>query len=377
MMTPDSEAALADIIRSTTEPLAVSGGGTRGLAQKGAPLGTADIAGITLYEPGALTLVARAGTPVAEVEAVLAGEGQRLAFEPMDHRALLGTKGTPTLGGVFAANVSGPRRVQAGAARDHALGVRFVDGTGSVVKNGGRVMKNVTGYDLVKLMCGAHGTLGVLTEIALKVLPRPETEATLMLRRLEDTAAVRAMAAALGSPFEVTGAAHGADLVEDGAVTLLRVEGFEASVGYRIAALKDLLHSFGAEMAAIDADASRAIWQRVRDVQGMADLDGDVWRVHCKPSEASALAARSGAAGWFFDWGGGLIWFRTQPGVDLRANLGRFDGHAMRVRGTDGELPRFHPEAPGVARLSAGLRARFDPRGILNPGLMGPVAVEA
>ncbi|MEM6889698.1 MAG: FAD-binding protein [Pseudomonadota bacterium] len=375
-MTPDSEAALADAIRAANAPLAISGGGTRGVRLDGAPLRTSALTGIALYEPGALTLVAQAGTPVAEIEAALAAEKQRLAFEPMDARRLLGTTGEPTLGGVIAANVSGPRRIQGGAARDYALGVRFVDGAGAIVKNGGRVMKNVTGYDLVKLMCGAYGTLGVLTEVALKVLPRPETEATLVLRGLEDTSAVQAMADAMCSPFEVTGAAHGSGLLEGGSATLLRVEGFEASVRYRMGALTDRLAGFGAEISVMEAAQSVPLWAAVRDVGALAEADGDVWRVHCKPTEAAGLAARSGALAWFFDWGGGLIWLRTDKGRDLRASLGLFDGHATRVRGTDGAVPRFQPEAPGVVRLSAGLRAKFDPRGILNPGLMGPVTEE-
>lgn len=380
IMTPESEEALADIIRSSTGPLAVTGGGTRGLAPAGAPLGTARLTGITLYEPGALTLVARAGTPIAEIEDALAAEGQRLAFEPMDTRALLGTKGTPTLGGVIAANVSGPRRVQGGAARDYALGVRFVDGTGTVIKNGGRVMKNVTGYDLVKLMCGSYGTLGVLTEVALKVLPAPETEATLMLRGLSDKAGVAAMARALGSPFEVTGAAHCARIFDDAPVTALRVEGFEMSVSYRIDQLKALFAEDGVEIQTAGPEMSRWFWEGVRDVAKYAEDEAalsDVWRVQCKPSAAADLAASAEAEAWFFDWGGGRIWLRMAPGADLRARLGRFDGHATLVRGAGGGVPRFHPEAPGVARLSAGLRARFDPRGILNQGLMSPVAVEA
>jgi glycolate oxidase FAD binding subunit len=181
MMTPNSEAELAQIVADAKAPLAIHGGGTRGVAVDGDALSTANLSGIELYEPGALTIVVKAGTPVAEVDAALAIEGQRLAFEPMDHRGLLGATGTPTMGGLIAANISGPRRIQAGAARDFALGVRFVDGRGEIIKNGGRVMKNVTGYDLVKLMSGSHGTLGVLTEVSLKVLPMPETEATLLL----------------------------------------------------------------------------------------------------------------------------------------------------------------------------------------------------
>ena len=183
MLRPDTEAELARMLAAADGPLRVQGGGTRpiGGPVEGTPLTTSRISGIELYEPGALTMVAKAGTPLAEIEAALAEEGQRLAFEPIDHRGLLGTEGTPTVGGVFAANVSGPRRIQCGAARDFLLGVRFVDGAGRVVKNGGRVMKNVTGYDLVKLMAGAHGTLGVLTEVALKVLPVPEMSATLRI----------------------------------------------------------------------------------------------------------------------------------------------------------------------------------------------------
>jgi len=378
-MTPDTEAALADAIKSANGPLSVRGGGTRGFAPEGEPLCTHALSGITLYEPGALTLVAQAGTPLKEIEAALTGEGQRLAFEPMDHRALLKTTGEPTIGGVVAGNISGPRRIQCGAARDYALGVRFVDGAGAIVKNGGRVMKNVTGYDLVKLMAGSFGTLGVLTEVSLKVLPVTETQATVILHALDDETAVRAMSAAMTSPFEVTGAAHGAGLVGDGTATVLRIEGFEGSVAYRSQALKDRLKDFSAEATVADAKTSAVLWQRVREVSDAADLPGDIWRVSCKPSDAADLAARSGATDWLFDWAGGLIWMRTTEGSDLRPKLGAFDGHATLVRAseqTKTSIPVFHPEAPGVARLSAGLRRRFDPRGILNSGLMDPVKTE-
>ena len=210
MLTPTSELDLAGMVRDAAGPLRIVGGGTRdyGRVGTGEVLSVAGLSGITLYDPGALTLVAQAGTPLAVIEAALAGANQRLAFEPMDHRALLGTTGEPTLGGMVAANISGPRRVQAGAARDYLLGVRIVDGSGQIVKNGGRVMKNVTGLDLAKLMAGAHGTLGVLTEVAFKVLPQVAATSTLELRGLADVRAVAAMAAGLGSPFEVTGAAH-------------------------------------------------------------------------------------------------------------------------------------------------------------------------
>ncbi|MAB17327.1 MAG: 2-hydroxy-acid oxidase, partial [Roseobacter sp.] len=185
-----SEETLVDAVKGAAGPISVQGGGTRGLPATGQIMRVAGLQGITLYEPGALTLVAKPGTPVTEIEEALAAENQRLAFEPMDHRELLGTSGTPTIGGVMAGNISGPRRISVGAARDFLLGVRFVDGRGQVVRNGGRVMKNVTGYDLVKLMAGSYGTLGVLTEVALKVLPRPRSMGMLRIEGLSDSSAV-------------------------------------------------------------------------------------------------------------------------------------------------------------------------------------------
>ena len=376
-MKPDTEEAVAEAIRSANGPLCVEGGGTRGCAVAGDSLSIAALSGITLYEPGALTVVAKAGTPVEEIDAALAAEGQRLAFEPTDFRGLLDTSGTPTIGGVIATNASGPRRIQGGAARDYALGVRFVDGMGNIVKNGGRVMKNVTGYDLVKLMAGAHGTLGVLTEVALKVLPVAETQKTLIVHGSDELSAVQTMSLSMRSPYEVSGAAHCASISKTGPITLLRVEGFEASVNYRIDALKKLLSDGGQEMTVAEGEMSLALWRSVRDASYMADLEGDVWRVSCKPSDAAQLAERSAARNRYFDWAGGLIWIRTDPGHDLRAALGTFDGHATLVRAdadTRARLPRFTPTAPGVERITAGLRARFDPRGILNTGLMGPTA---
>jgi glycolate oxidase FAD binding subunit len=361
-----SEAELAELLRGANAPFAVRGGGTRGIGGDFEPLDTGGLTGITLYEPGALTLVARAGTPLAEVEAALAAEGQQLAFEPGDWRGVLGTTGTPTIGGVVAANISGPRRVQAGAARDALLGVRFVDGTGAVVKNGGRVMKNVTGYDLVKLMAGSHGTLGVLTEVALKVLPRAPAAATLVLADLAPGPAVAAMTAALGSPWDVTGAAR----LPDGR-TLVRVEGFEGSVAYRVGRLAELLGRFGP--VGVERDAGADLWRAVREVAPFHGRAGDVWRLSVVPSEAPAIAARLPGE-VLIDWGGGLIWALVPEGTDLRAVARPYRGHATLIRAgaaTRARLLRFEPEPAPVAALSAGLRARFDPRGILNPGLMG------
>jgi glycolate oxidase FAD binding subunit len=366
-MTPKTEEELAQMIKGTNGPLRIQGGGTRAIGNcEGETLHTSALSGIRLYEPGALTIVTGAGTPVAEVEAALAADNQRLAFEPMDHRALLGTEGTPTMGGLAAANISGPRRISVGACRDFMLGVRFVDGSGNIVKNGGRVMKNVTGYDLVKLMTGSFGTLGVLTEISMKVLPNVETTGTVLLHGLSDADAVAAMSAALGSPFEATGVAHFPKAASGDPLTMIRVEGFEKSVNYRAEKLRDLLKPFGEATIEV-GDAAR--WQAVRDVAAFAGQTGDVWRLSVKPSDAAGLVARMDAKAVQYDWGGGLIWALTDSGRDLRAAIGPFDGHATLIRGT-ADVPTFQPEAPALAAITNGIRAKFDPRGILNPGIL-------
>ncbi|TNC52541.1 FAD-binding protein [Rubellimicrobium rubrum] len=363
-MTPSSEAELAEAIRAARGPLAVGGGFTRGMANEGEPLSTAGLSGIELYEPGALTLVVRAGTPVAEVERVLSEAGQRLAFEPMDLRPLLGTTGEPTIGGVIATNASGPRRVQVGAARDVLLGMRFVDGTGTAVSNGGRVMKNVTGLDLARLLAGSHGTLGVITEVALKVLPAPEATLTLTFGGHDPAKAVACMSAALGSPFEVTGAAHDAEA----GVTRLRLEGFATAVAVRGERLAKLLKVWGAA----ETSEGHGPWAAIRDVTEFADRPGDVWRLSVRPSEmAEALHLAGGAQR--LDWGGGRAWVLVPEGTDLRGRLGRFGPRAVLVRATSdtrAALGTFPPEAQAVTMLSARLRERFDPRGLFNPGLM-------
>lgn len=370
MMSPRTESELAEMVATATGPLAIRGGGTRGVTVPGTELNLSQLSGVELYEPGSLTIVAAAGTPLAEIEAVLAVENQRLAFEPIDHRGLLGTTGEPTIGGVVAANVSGPRRIQAGACRDFLLGVRFVDGAGAAIKNGGRVMKNVTGYDLVKLLAGSWGTLGVLSQVSLKVLPRSETQITVMVRVSDAQTAVAAMSAALGSPFEVTGAAF---CPGEETTVMIRVEGFEPSVVYRASKLSDLLKGFGDINLTDDAENSAAIWAAIRDVKEFHAAPGDVWRLSIKPSDAPEISQRLQADGLLFDWGGGLIWARVAEGTDLRAKLGSFDGHATLVR-ADGEtkqrLGMFQPQPAPLETISAGLRARFDPRGIFNQGLM-------
>ena len=379
--TPRDEAELAAMVAEAAAqrtPLRIVGGGTRaglGRPVEGTPLHTGGLAAVSLYEPAALTLVAAAGARLADITAMLAAEGQRLPFEPMGHRALYGTTGEPTLGGMVAVNASGPARVQVGACRDSLIGVRFVDGRGTVIKNGGRVMKNVTGYDLVKLLAGSHGTLGVITEVAFKLLPLPETTATLVIEGLDDRAAVAAMAAALGSPYDVTGAAHA-----DGR-TLLRIEGFAASVGYRAGALAAHLKAHGSAAILRDGAETAGLWARVRDAVPVAGGEGSVWRLSLKPSDGPVAVATLTATGAieaaFYDWGGGLVWLRSpatpEAAAAIRTQAEALGGYATLVRAPDGlrrTIPPFHPEAAPVARLSAGLRARFDPHGILNPGRM-------
>lgn len=361
-MRPGSEAELAEIIRAATAPLAVTGGGTRRLGPAaGAVLETAGLAGVRLYEPGALTLVAGAGTPLAEVEGLLAGERQRLAFEPPDLRGLLGREGSSTLGGMAAANAGGPRRVQVGAARDAMLGVRLVDGRGEVVKNGGRVMKNVTGYDLVKLAAGSRGTLWVLTEVSLKVQAVPETEATL-IAEAEEAAGLALLRAALKTPYDISGAAF------EGGRVLLRVEGLAGSVAYRVQALKAAL---GGDWQATGAAESAAIWRAVRDVAAFAGQPGAIWRLVVRPTAAAGIVAALRAAGpvqAVFDWGGGLVWLLTGAAAKVREAMGT-DGHATLVRPLPGMAePLLPPEAPAVAALTARLRAEFDPKGLFAGG---------
>ncbi len=368
-MRPTDESELREMVRASSGPLSLRGGGTRGVAfGTGAVLQTSGLSGIRLYEPGALTLVAGAGTPVAEVAAVLAGERQRLAFEVPDMRGVLrrpvlqGT-GVSTLGGVVSVNACGPRRVQVGACRDHLLGVRFVDGMGTVIKSGGRVMKNVTGLDLVKLMAGSHGTLGVISEVAFKVQAIPEAEVTLAAEVgvVEGLALLRK---ALGSPFDVSGAAYA------GFRALVRVEGMEASVRYRARALKALL---GGDWTEIDG---ATLWNSVRDGGGVGQ--GALWRVSCQPTAAAAVVAALAGVDHeaVFDWGGGLIWIAVRGLTDGGAGLIRRVlvglGHATLVRRAGDQtsgVPVFQPEAPGVAALSLAIKAKFDPRDILNRGI--------
>ena len=395
---PASEAEAAGIIRDACQarrPLAIEGGGTRtGIGrpvQASATLTSRALTGIVEYNPAEMVITLAAGTPLDEVEQALAQSGQRFAFEPADYRALMGSAGEPTAGALAAANISGPRRFVAGAARDGLLGVRFVNGEGEVIRNGGKVMKNVTGLDLVKLMAGSWGTLGFLTQVTFKVQPVPETEMTLALRGLLDEDAVNALAHAMATSAEVSGAAHLPELVAqrvlDGALgsapaTLRRLEGFANSVRIRADKLKALLGRMG-EIEEIEAEQSRALWKDVRDVTPFAGggEDKPVWRISMKPSQAHhavmALRMEAGASA-FYDWQGGLAWVQME-GLDpqddtVRAAVARFGGgHATLMRASAAvraTIPVFQPLSPAVAALSGRIKDTFDPAGILNPGRM-------
>lgn len=349
------------------------------------------LSGITLYEPEELVLSAEAGTPLAEIEAAVAARGQELAFEPMDYGPLLGGQpGRGTIGGVLAANLSGPRRLKAGAARDHILGIHAVSGRGEAFKSGGRVVKNVTGYDLSKALANSWGTLAVATDVTFKVLPAAETETTLVISGLLDDNAVAAMGLALGSSAEVSGAAHlpypavtrvAAGALGSDPATLLRVEGFGPSVAYRVKLLRQLLEKAGL-MQEIEAEASRALWREVRDCIPFASVPHmPVWRVSMPPADGHnmVMALRMQAAvEAFYDWQGGLVWLAMAAG-DPEAGLVRSlvqkcgGGHATLVRATSqqrAEIPVFQPQPPALAALSARLKVEFDPKNILNPGRM-------
>ena len=382
-------AAVADAAKAG-EPLLVCGNGTKiGMlrpVQAARSLSMRDHTGITLYAPKELIISARAGTPLPEIEAALAEHGQHLIAEPPDLGALLRAPDRPqTIGGIAATNLSGPRRVAWGAMRDHVLGLRFVTGWGEVVHSGGRVLKNVTVLDLCKLLCGSHGTLGVITEVTLKVLPAPEATGTLVLPGLDAVAGVAALSAGLGSPFGVSGAAwlpaNAAARVPELArfgrtVALLRIEDFASSVAYRTAKLRDTLGLPAAEI--LNDDAARAVWRAVGDARPLATSETDaVWRVSVRPSAGPGVlrAVAEAGIGGFLDWGGGLVWLAgpaTAAGhqtVEAAARMAQGTWTLLRapepLRNAVQVVP---PEPPPLAAITRRVKAALDPRGILNPG---------
>jgi glycolate oxidase FAD binding subunit len=396
----DVETAVRAAIASE-QPLEVIGHGSR--RQIGQPMATnavldlSALNAVVSYEPNELIITVQAGAPLMDVMSLIDSKSQQFAFEPMDSAPLFGLTDTGTIGGMIGAGLAGPRRIKAGGARDHLLGAHAVSGFGDSFKTGGKVVKNVTGYDLCKLLAGSWGTLAVMTEVTLKVMPKPESERTLVLRGLDDLAANRAMTAALGSPFDVSGAAHvpasalaaevpglGALGSPRQAITLVRLEGIMASANHRAASLVQTLAPFGAAEIVEDA-ASGAAWQAVRDVLPFAANSAlgawPVWRIVCPPASGGALGqalARETGGDVIYDWGGGLIWAALPPKVDAQAALvrqrvGAAGGHATLLRAAEQvrrNVDVFQPQAAGVAALSERVRASFDPKRVLNRGRM-------
>jgi glycolate oxidase FAD binding subunit len=391
---------------ASDQPLEIIGHGTRRAI--GHPMATnavldlSALNAVSAYEPTELIITVQAGAPLADVQSLIDSKNQQFAFEPIDISALLGVSGNGTIGGMIGAGLAGPRRIKSGGARDHLLGAHAVSGFGDSFKTGGRVVKNVTGYDLCKLLAGSWGTLAVMTEVTLKVMPKPESERTLVLCGLDDVTANRAMTAALGSPYDVSGAAHlpnsafrpaGGALAglssqglssQERAITLLRLEGIAASVADRANSLGKTLAPFGS-VETLQEAASATAWSAIRDVEPFAAGGAlgawPVWRIVCPPASGGALGqalARESGGDVIYDWGGGLIWAALPPKPDAQAALVRqrveaAGGHATLIRASEQtrrNVDVFHPQAAGLAALSQRVRHSFDPRMILNRGRM-------
>lgn len=379
---PADEAGIIDLVLAASaarEPIAIEGQGSkRGLlrpVQAARGLSTRALTGITLYRPAELIISARAGTPLAEIEAVVAEKGQHLIAEPPYLGSVFGTSAPPSIGGVVAANMSGPRRITWGATRDHVMGLRFVNGAGEVIRAGGRVLKNVTGLDLCKLLSGSHGTLGVITEVTLKVLPAPETSATLFIETPDLTSAVAALSAGLGSPFGVSAAA--ALSRNDHVVAALRLEDFVASVTYRMEKLGGVLNGYGAQRVVEDGE-SRAFWRSVREVEPLQlGAHEALWRVSVRPSAGPGIAAMAGMIGGrsMLDWGGGLIWVAAAPSpanhTTITEAVRAQGGAAMLFRAPDSlrlSVPVLPEANDALHRIEKRVKDALDPLGLFNPG---------
>ncbi|MBM3576081.1 MAG: glycolate oxidase subunit GlcE [Alphaproteobacteria bacterium] len=370
---------------------AIVGGGSKARLGRSAPqaqtLSTAALTGVTLYEPNELVLSARAGALLGEIEALLDQNGQQLAFEPMDYGPLLGAEaGCATIGGVIAVNASGPRRIKAGAARDHLLGFRCVTGRGEQVKSGGRVMKNVTGYDLSKLVCGSYGTLALLTELTLKVLPKPETECTLLAIGANEEESLALLRRATATPCEPSSLAMlpaGAALALDDNAAAVRLEGPAISVTARRDDLLMRLALDGVRFETLEERDSAALWREVRDAEPVAAEVGQVWRISVAPTEGFAVVERIRRAGvpllaHFYDWAGGLIWLCVETTSDayaavVRAAVDVSGGHATLIRASQETrtiVDVFHPQPAALAALTRRVKESFDPAHILERGRM-------
>jgi glycolate oxidase FAD binding subunit len=375
-----------------SEPLEIVAGGTKsafGRPQRPARrLDVSALAGNIEYEPEELVLTCGTATPMREILLLLEQRAQMLAFEPPDFGALYGLAPEGgTIGGALAANLAGPRRIKMGAARDHFLGFSGVSGRGEEFKAGGRVVKNVTGYDLPKLIAGSMGTLAVVDRVTVKVMPAAPKTRSVLVFGLDPAKAVAAMAEALNSPWEVSGASYlpanvakrsGVDYVSGAgaSVTAIRVEGTAVSVAARCEALRKSLGAFG-PVEELHSMRSVGLWREIRDVAALLpDAKAAIWRVSVAPTQGPAVASAVPGADWFLDWGGGLAWIAVPDSDDASAAKirGAFaEGHATLQRAstdTRAQVPVFQPAAPGVAALEKGVKAQFDPRAILNPRRM-------
>lgn len=380
ILKPASEQEVVDVLAEASAKgrrLEIRGGGSK--ANFGAPKRDADIldmsafASVIDYDPAELVLTAGAGTPLNVIQTLVASENQMLAFEPFDHAAIHGGPiSRTTIGGVIGAGVAGSRRLSAGAARDHLLGFKGVSGRAEAFVAGAKVVKNVTGYDLPKLMCGSWGRLAALTEVTLKVLPRGREQLTLMIEGLSPKAAHMVMARAMASNAGVSAAAHiPAELGGGYALTAIRLEGFGPSVAARGAMLSALAAPHTAFTA--PPTAAEALWKSIRDLSPLADAE-TLWRVNVPPSGGCSVVAalEPHGARWLFDWAGGLIWLAADCDPALvRAAAEAGGGHAALVRAPAdirARVPVLHPLAPGVAALEARVRRAFDPAGVFETG---------
>jgi glycolate oxidase FAD binding subunit len=374
--TPEEVLSIVAEAGAAARRIEVMGGGTKrgigSLEPVDVVLSTQRLDRIIDYAPDELVLTAQPGVRIVDLERIVAARGQMLAFEPPRWTALLGARGEPTLGGVVAANLSGPRRPKAGAARDHVLGFSAVSGRGEVFKAGGKVVKNVTGYDLMKLMAGSWGTLAIMTELTIKVLPAPRTEATLLLFGLPDIRAFEAMQTASNGPYDVSAAAHlpaaaarARPLRSEMAVTALRLEGFEASVAARASDLAAALKGAG-RSDRLDAQHSREFWRQIREVEALAGDPRPLWRLSMPP--AAGWRAPHGLPGdALYDWAGGLTWLASEePAARVRAVVRDLGGHAVCLRGGEAFAPWEGP----LGALQGRVKDAFDPLGLLNPGRM-------
>jgi len=389
-LAPQTESALAELLRDAAArgaSLRLFGSGSKralGRPSSGEALSLSAFSGVSLYEPEELVLTAGAATPRAEIEALLDAHGQELAFEPINFGALFGSA-PGTIGGLVATGASGPRRIKAGALRDHLLGFRCVTGRGEIVKSGGRVMKNVTGYDLSKLVAGSFGTLAALTEVTLKVLPKAESEATLLLAGLDEAASLAALRQASQAPADASGfamlPAGMGPLSHAKNVAAIRLEGAAISLASRRDELIALLTPKGGAFETLDAAASRALWRRLRDAEPVAQALGDLWRVSLAPTDGAKLLERLRAAGaapiaHFYDWAGGLVWLCFERAEDAQASVLRplaeeLDGQATLLRAGDEIRARvgvFQPKPSALAALSRRVKESFDPAHILERG---------